>query len=280
MQTGLSRSTKTLGKRAQADAVHSCDTSVKLPAAKLAKPIESPEPLSLCEAFLHRGKVLASPDFDQLVAATRSFLEKLPGNQGIYTLALLDGLQLEYFAQAMSLQSNIANGLVERFEFPKTFACLSMSQVQSPEDCMARLPSDEARAQLTAIMDLQDKVFSLNLVLLDSTSLMFFVSTQLIQRYGNAKTVINSKDKISIESARILAHDLLGLSDYIKRLSNFSLAVGFGDYIDQRLLQAPELPKLFADLINPTHPPRPSHVNTHRMSLSAMVRFWFSSSMN
>ncbi len=267
---------KTLGKRAKAD--ESSDSSIRLPEPKCAKtaPIEAPQAVTRCETFLLRGKPLTSPEFDEHVAEIRSFLGSLSGDQGVYTLALLDDLQSEYFAQAMSLQSHIVNGLVERFGFPRTFTRLSMSHAQCLEDCMARLPSDGARAQLGVIMDLQEKAFSLNLVLLDNTSLMFLVSTQMTQRYGNAKSGANTtlKDKISIESARILAYDLLGLSDFINQLVVFSSAVGFGDCIDQRLLQVPELPKVFADLAKSKCPLRPSCVNSHRMSLSAAVRIF------
>ena len=206
--------------------------------------------------------------------SVKAFLQTLPNEHGKYTTLLLEGLQLEFFSQAMLLQSHIVRILVEDFGFPPTFNRLSPVQLDSPQACYANLPSDDARDQFTLLMDTQETVFAFNISLYDSTSLMFLVAVQLLARFGSSTHISLADQPVSIETARILAYDILGVSEYIKKLIHFAATLGMSQKIDPSLLHAPQMSELLLELTSENAPPRTACVNSHKIRLNASVRLF------
>lgn len=245
---------------------------------KRVKRSDLPDAFSIFQDFLNKGRPASVAEYTKFVLNAKHFLQFLPDNQGRFTSALLDGLQLEYFAQAMTLQSFIVTHLVDCFGFSRGFTRLSMANLDSPEECMARLPTDEARASLAALMESQERVFAFNISLMDCTSTMFLVSVQLLHRCGGFPSLRASQDPISVEAAKMMAYDLVGLAAFIKQLADFAALIGIAGDMEQRLLQVPVVPKIFTELAPPGSSLRPSFVKSHRMALNGLVtpflRFW------
>ena len=231
-----------------------------------------PEALALCENFLRSGRPLTGNDSGRIFDSVKAFLQTLPNDHGRYTALLLEGSQLEYFSQAMLLQSQIVRFLVEDFGFPRTFSRLSPSQLDSPQVCFGNLPSDDARNQFTLLMDTQETVFAFNISLYDSTSLMFLVAVQLLTRFGSSTHISLADQPVSIETARILAYDILGVSEYIKKLIHFAATLGMSPKIDQSLLRDPQMSAILLELTSDNTPPRTACVNSHKIRLNAAVR--------
>jgi hypothetical protein len=221
--------------------------------------------------FLSKGAPLAKTcESDNLLFHMSQYLTALPHHHGALALELLQGYQHEWFAQAMYLQDHIVKALVSKHNFPADFNRLSLSLI--PRDFVYEMPSVEFKTAFVKLLEMQDTVFRLNVVSLDRTSLYFMMCVQIL--YYELLPAEN-KQGVAVETARMVAYDLLALSSFIEGLARFVTDILRLPCVNAKLLVPPRLPDVLMQLTSSNTPPSYSCVKSHRLRFNAMVRPWY-----
>lgn len=222
-------------------------------------------------SFLSKGIPIAKAcESASLTFHLTQYLTSLPHDHGALALVLLQGLQHEWLAQAMYLQDHITKALVSGYKFPSHFNRFSLGLIS--RELMYELPSVEFKTALVKLFESQDTVFHQKVVLLDQTSLHYFLYVQSL--YYDLFPAENQLG-VAFDTARIVAYDLLALSSYITDLIHFATNILQLPYIGARLLEPPQLPPSLLHLTLANTPPSPSCVKSHRIRFNAMVRLRF-----
>jgi hypothetical protein len=230
-----------------------------------------------CSSFLGSQIFIPRGDYDRVSLHLRQALGALNHPDAPFIAALMDEQQLQLFSQVGYLQEQICKYFVEKLGFPSDFE-LRSEIVCAPHfrAYLVCLPKGELQSLLEEIAHDASTLFDLNMTLIESSSILFLVSVQLLSIVRDQ--IPEPEQSIPTDTAKLLAHDLVKLSNHVRKLIRLAKLLKMTDSMDQRLLELSPLPQNLLALIDGTETPRNSYVKSHRLRINSLVTTFISCS--